>query len=153
MIAITNYKAFLEMLARSEGTVHPKQKTKHNGYDVLVGGGTFEDFSKHPNARIKVRINLVSTAAGRYQFLNRTWVVLAKRLNLPDFGPQSQDLACLELLRECGSLKALDKGDFRQAVQNARRIWASLPGAGYGQLEHSMAKLERIYREFGGRTA
>ena len=31
----------------------------------------------------------------------------------------------------------IDRGDIRQAIDRCSNIWASLPGAGYGQFEHS----------------
>ena len=30
----------------------------------------------------------------------------------------------------------IDVGDIRQAIDDCSNIWASLPGAGYGQFEH-----------------
>ena len=30
----------------------------------------------------------------------------------------------------------IDRGDIRQAIDRCSNIWASLPGAGYGQFEH-----------------
>ena len=30
----------------------------------------------------------------------------------------------------------IDRGDIRQAIDRCENIWASLPGAGYGQFEH-----------------
>ena len=30
----------------------------------------------------------------------------------------------------------IDRGDIRQATDRCSNIWASLPGAGYGQIEH-----------------
>ena len=41
----------------------------------------------------------------------------------------------------------IDRGDIRQAIDRCSNIWASLPGAGYGQSEHKadslIAKFER----------
>lgn len=157
-----NRKAFLDMLAYSEGTDHPKQDSLHDGYDVVVGGGLFQDFSRHPERRIflpKVRnaltgkLGIYSTAAGRYQFIRATWLALQKKLKLPDFSPASQDAACIELLKECGALPFIDQGQFAKAVFAARKIWASLPGAGYLQREQSIARLRTIYVAKGGRLA
>ena len=40
MVEINNQrKAFLDMLAWSEGTDNGRQKTRNHGYDVIVGGG------------------------------------------------------------------------------------------------------------------
>ena len=33
----------------------------------------------------------------------------------------------------CGALPMIDRGDIRQAIDRCSNIWASLPGAGYGQ--------------------
>ena len=36
------------MLAWSEGTDNGRQKTRNHGYDVIVGGELFTDYSDHP---------------------------------------------------------------------------------------------------------
>ena len=36
------------MLAWSEGTDNGRQKTRNHGYDVIVGGELFIDYSDHP---------------------------------------------------------------------------------------------------------
>ena len=49
MVEINNQrKAFLDMLAWSEGTDNGRQKTRNHGYDVIVGGKLFTDYSDHP---------------------------------------------------------------------------------------------------------
>ena len=46
MVEINNQrKAFLDMLAWSEGTDNGRQKTRNHGYDVIVGGETVADYS------------------------------------------------------------------------------------------------------------
>ena len=48
MVEINNQrKAFLDMLAWSEGTGAGggRQKTRNHGYDVIVGGELFTDYS------------------------------------------------------------------------------------------------------------
>ena len=48
MVEINNQrKAFLDMLAWSEGTDNGRQKTRNHGYDVIVGGELFTDYSDH----------------------------------------------------------------------------------------------------------
>ena len=45
MVEINNQrKAFLDMLAWSEGTDNGRQKTRNHGYDVIVGGELFADY-------------------------------------------------------------------------------------------------------------
>ena len=61
MVEINNQrKAFLDMLAWSEGTDNGRQKTRNHGYDVIVGGELFTDYSDHPrtcHAKPKTQIN------------------------------------------------------------------------------------------------
>lgn len=147
-----NVCAFLSMLAWSEGTDNGRQATRNRGYDVLVGGGLFTDLSRHPAKLVRLSAKLASTAAGRYQFLSRTWGVLQKQLRLPDFGPLSQDKACIELIRGRKALPAVQAGQFDKAVALCAKEWASLPGAGYGQHEQNLEKLRAIYQKAGGRV-
>ncbi|MEG3454505.1 lysozyme, partial [Escherichia coli] len=41
-------------------------------------------------------------------------------------------------------------GDIRQAIDRCSNIWASLPGAGYGQYEHKIGDLIARFKEVGG---
>ena len=41
-------------------------------------------------------------------------------------------------------------GDIRQAIDRCSNIWASLPGAGYGQFEHKADSLIAKFKEAGG---
>ena len=43
----------------------------------------------------------------------------------------------------------IDRGDIRQAIDHSN-IWASLPGAGYGQFEHKADSLIAKFKEAGG---
>lgn len=144
-----NVAAFLDMLAWSEGTDHPRQPTKDSGYDVLVGGKLFTDYSKHPNISVRLpRYGISSTAAGRYQFLYRTWMAIVRNYGFRGrFIPEAQDLAAVKLLTECKALPHIERGEIDLAIKKAAPIWASLPGAGYGQQEHKLAKLMEIYAE------
>lgn len=148
-----NLKSFLNMIAWSEGTDDGHHLTRHFGYDVVVGGSLITCFDHHPRKLVQLSPTLRSTAAGRYQFIWPTWKALVKLLNLPDFSPDSQDRACIELLRECGALPYIESGAFAQAVEKARKIWASLPGAGYGQRENKLASLQAVYQRSGGTVA
>ena len=63
MVEINNQrKAFLDMLAWSEGTDNGRQKTRNHGAsDVIVGGELFTDYSDHPRKLVtlnpKLKIN------------------------------------------------------------------------------------------------
>ena len=71
MVEINNQrKAFLDMLAWSEGTDNGRQKTRNHGYDVIVGGELFTDYSDHPRKLVTLNPKLKSTGAGRYQLLS-----------------------------------------------------------------------------------
>ena len=73
MVEINNQrKAFLDMLAWSEGTGNGRQKTRNHGYDVIVGGELFTDYSDHPRKLVTLNPKPQSTGAGRAVFL-RWW--------------------------------------------------------------------------------
>ena len=65
--------------------------------------------------------------------------------------PKSQDAVALQQIKERGALPMIDRGDIRQAIDRCSNIWASLPGAGYGQFEHkAYASLIAKFKEAGG---
>ena len=149
MVEINNQrKAFLDMLAWSEGTDNGRQKTRNHGYDVIVGGELFTDYSDHPRKLVHAKPKLKSTGAGRYQLLSRWWDAYRKQLGLNFL--QSQDAVALQQIKERGALPMIDRGDIRQAIDRCSNIWASLPGAGYGQFEHKADSLIAKFKEAGG---
>lgn len=143
-----NLRAFLDMIAYAEGTAGP------NGYRTLFGGGTFDSMADHPRQFFtftnKAGQQLRTSAAGRYQFLSRTWDSLASKLDLPDFGPASQDSAAIELIRQRGALADVEAGRVSVAVQKVAPIWASLPGANYAQPERKLSDLVANFTRAGG---
>ncbi|MBN3811713.1 glycoside hydrolase family 104 protein [Paraburkholderia sp. Ac-20347] len=146
-----NRCAFLDMLAGSE--IGPALlAATQNGYNVLVGSTpahplTFPSYAAHPDILNRA---LNSTAAGRYQLLYRYWLSYSKMLNLPDFGPLSQDKIALQQIRECNALPFIDAGNFAHAVALCSRIWASLPGNDYGQHQNTIALLQSYFTAAGG---
>ena len=152
-----NQKAFLDMIAISE-IGQGLLDVSDNGYNVIVGSTPshpilFNDYSTHPRKLIDLGNGLKSTAAGRYQLLARYYEPYRLQLGLPDFSPDSQDAIALQQIRECKAIGNIDTGRFHIAVAQCARIWASLPGAGYGQHENSMEKLEAAYITAGGTLA
>ena len=136
------------MLAWSEGTDNGRQKTRNHGYDVIVGG---ELLLITPITLQTCHMpKLKSTGAGRYQLLSRWWDAYRKQLGLKDFSPKSQDAVALQQIKERGALPMIDRGDIRQAIDRCLNIWASLPGAGYGQFEHKADSLIAKFKEAGG---
>lgn len=150
-----NVKAFLDTLAISEGTI---LYGKNDGYDVLFGGGTFDNgYVDHPRIRVTRPMkgrSITSTAAGRYQFLERTWDAIVKQYGFRGrFIPEAQDLAAIKLIMERRAYDDVKAGRFNVAVDKCRNIWASLPGAGYGQPEHKLETLVAAYTNAGGKIA
>ena len=74
------------------------QKTRNHGYDVIVGGELFTDYSDHPRKLVTLNPKLKSTGAGRYQLLSRWWDT-CKQLGLKDFSPKSQDAVALQQIK------------------------------------------------------
>lgn len=155
-----NIAAMLETISKAEGT------DRGDPYRVCYGyKHTIASFLDHPaitgewrGERLSDALckgaglgsGCVSTAAGRYQIIRPTWARLKAKLNLPDFSPASQDAAAIQLLKERGAIAPLEAGDFDAAVFAARKEWASLKGAGYGQGERSMPWLTARFVESGG---
>jgi lysozyme len=137
-------RALLDTIAFAEGT--------HDdlGYRTLFTFETFRSFRDHPR-RVRCAsyhgYRLCSDAAGRYQMISSTFDSVAKRLQLNDFSPQSQDRAAVELIRWRGGLGKIERGDFDGAIAAIRREWASLPGSGYGQPQTSWEELRTIYQQ------
>ncbi|WP_447556412.1 glycoside hydrolase family 24 protein [Vreelandella sp. EE22] len=146
-----NVCAFLDMLAFAElHTPMLKDPRTDNGYRVIVGSlpsklNLMASYDDHPRQLINIRKGLSSTAAGRYQILSRFWDHYQPALGLPDFGPLSQDRYAIQQLREQRALPLIQAGRITDAIARCSNIWASLPGAGYGQHEHS---LQRLLLEF-----
>ena len=104
MVEINNQrKAFLDMLAWSEGTDNGRQKTRNHGYDVIVGGElllitpiTLANLSLNP----KLKSNRRRTLPASF----RWWDAYRKQLGLKDFSPKSQDAVALQQIKERGAL-------------------------------------------------
>lgn len=162
-----NRKAFLDTIARSE--LGRLLAVSDNGYNVIVGSTPakpilFTSYADHPRRLITLldkeglpmTVNgkvLRSTAAGRYQLLARFFDAYKKQLKLTDFSPDSQDAIAVQQIKEQGALDDVDAGRFAAAVQKCCNIWASLPGANYGQHENKLADLQAAFVAAGGKLA
>jgi muramidase (phage lysozyme) len=146
-----NLSAFLDMLAWSE--IGPELLAESDdGYNILVGSTPehpllFDSYADHPNI---LNHQLNSTAAGRYQLLHRYWPPYKAELRLPDFSPASQDLVALKQIDEAGATADILAGDLASAIDKCAHLWASLPGAGYGQHENTLQNLQTAYTTAGG---
>jgi muramidase (phage lysozyme) len=148
-----NVVAFLDMIAHSE--IGPKLlATSDDGYNVIVGGELFKGYGDHPRVLVALgRLGIKSTAAGRYQLLSKYYDAYKAKLHLPDFSPLSQDLIAIQQLRETRALPLILDGNLAGAINRCANIWASLPGAGYGQHENKLSDLQLVYLQAGGALA
>ena len=145
-----NRKAFLTMIATAEGTA----KLGDNGYNVLVGGSLFTGYADHPRKAVYLpKYRIKSTAAGRYQILSRYYTFYKKLLKLKDFSPVSQDAIAIQMIKEQGALQDVDEGRIDAAIEKVSNIWASLPGAKYGQRVVTIASLRKSFVDAGGLIA
>lgn len=146
-----NTGAFLDMIAYSE--IGPQLLAlSDDGYNVIVGSTPdnpilFDSYERHPRRRQE---SVNSDAAGRYQFMGRYWETYRKQLNLPDFGPESQDTWAIQLIRECKALDMVKLGLFDSAIKACGSRWASFPESGYGQHENRIDNLRLAYTKAGG---
>ena len=121
------------------GTDNGRQKTRNHGYDVIVGGELFTD-ARSPSQTCPLRLNSASrrrTLPASFPLVeclpqsSLAWKTISK----------SRDAVALQQIKERGALPMIDRGDIRQAIDRCSNIWASLPGAGYGQFEHKADNL------------
>jgi muramidase (phage lysozyme) len=141
-----NVTAMLDLVAWAEGT--------DDRYNVIYTGAKFDDFSKHPD-RVMCSAGLCSAAAGRYQFMPATWGTVKAKLNLPDFSPQSQDKAAVQLMKDGGCYGAAVRGDVADFADRCWTQWASFQGANGAKLDarqrsHPIDQLKAKYQEFLG---
>jgi lysozyme len=162
--ASANVAAFLRTLQQAEGTANASDP-----YRVCFGYvHTVNSFADHPVvtgewagkmlpdsmcANAGFSAGCKSTAAGAYQIIRGTWNSLKSSLNLPDFSPQSQDLAAIELIRQRGALEDVKAGRITTAMHKVRSVWASLPGNYAQQGQRSQEQIVAWYQQQGGALA
>ena len=137
----TEYRALLDTIAWAEGTdCH---------YNMMVGRMLFTDYSSHPLETGEMPAKgipftmrgrkywkvLYSTAAGRYQFLYRTYLVLKNEAGLfqTGFNPEEQDKAGQYLIKDKQGVteellrSAMETRNFIEIWNQLSWQWASLP--------------------------
>lgn len=156
----TNVAAGLDMIRYSEiGRQMLADPATDSGYRVIVGSTPgklilMDNYDAHPNRRIFIpKIKDWSTAAGGYQLLHRYWVSYRDLLKLTNFDPFSQDKIAVQQIKERKAFVLLQQGKIEDAIERIRNIWASLPGAGYGQHENDLQPLVAMYEQYGGQHA
>ena len=150
-------RALMRMISASESN-------DRRPYSVLYGGSHVEDLSSHPQKCIRIvngpNMNNCSTAAGRYQMINTTWAMMAKKYHPnPDkvlwmntggysFHPEYQDAVVHAWLSDekfwgINIAQLLKNGELNQVRKRLSSTWTSL---GYGIETNTMTpELPRIY--------
>lgn len=136
-----NVRKFLDLVSYTEGT-------QGNGYRTAFGGGKLNSLKDHPRY-LKEFTQTDGTknntsAAGRYQFVRKTWDGVAKQYGLNDFSPKNQDLGAVALLFQRGAIPALLKGDYQTAIRKTGDEWASLPTSNYKQNKRSWDNVNKF---------
>ena len=147
-----NIAAFLDMIALSE-IGEKLLASSDDGYNVIVGGTLFNDYCDHPNVLVPLpKLGVSSTAAGRYQLLRRYFIAYKNEFprHIGDFSPYAQDWIAMQQIREQRAIPDVIAGRFDVAVKKVANIWASLPGAGYGQHENRLDVLRLAFVNAGG---
>lgn len=143
-------KQWLSAISFAEGTYRKGQGPQYN---IMFGGGTFSDLSRHPDTVVK-KPGIASSAAGAYQFMPGTWAGVSKKLGLKGFGPTEQNLAALELIRQRGIDPRKDPIT-PQTVAKLAPEWAGLPtleGKSYypNQSVKRFADIQNFLKTSGG---
>lgn len=132
------------------GVIRDAEGTSRYGdpYRVAGGGGVTLSSLDTPtfhlwNFKDKAGKANKSSATGAYQFIGKTWNGLQQNYGFTDFSPRTQDLAAIALLKDAGALPFIQRGDYFGALNAAKKIWASLPGAGYNQQERGYDFLKK----------
>jgi muramidase (phage lysozyme) len=150
-LAHPNVRAFLRVIRQGESN------QTDNAYRMMFGGELFEgSFADHPRRKITKPLGgkpITSSAAGAYQFLERTWTSLVALYGFSDFSPKNQDLGAVALIEGRKALDDVLAGKFDVAVRKCALEWASLPGSPYGQPMMSIEKARQLYVSFGGEFA
>jgi muramidase (phage lysozyme) len=138
-----NVSAFLDTIGYAEGT--------GDRYDYMFTHKVFYSYAAHPR-QLQCSYGLCSDAAGRYQFLSTTWDGMRRKLGLPDFSPESQDRAAVQLIKDVGCYSSVVNIDgpnsFSRAAYCVSGQWASFPGSPYGQRTHSSSHLYGKFTAF-----
>jgi muramidase (phage lysozyme) len=158
LVNLPEIKAMLDVLVYSEGTgagygTIVKGTVKSAPFNPELVGKTnvsITDFSRHPQILVAVTgTGKDSTAAGRYQFLYKTWQYYGG--DTKDFTPRSQDLIAVYAFIKRKMVASLLAGDVKKAINTGAPEWASLPmsnGKSYhGQPVKSIEELIKVYND------
>jgi muramidase (phage lysozyme) len=140
-------KALHDAIAYAEGT---RDRGENDGYDVGFAYRKIESCARHP-AKVTCSGRYCSTAAGRYQFLKRTWDSAARATGADAFRADDQERAAEYLVKTVRKVTVPDRGmtatEFSNALKKLSYEWASLPPGRYGQPIRTEAQVRDAYCE------
>ena len=149
MNAEDNAAAWRAVIMHAEGT-----SKNTNPYNVMFGGGTFDNTKPgHPDTVVDGG-RYASAAAGAYQFMPFTWAGLTKKLGLPPDAPmtkENQDKAATYLANSRG-VDIRTAPFTRENVAKLAPEWASFPtlsgSSYYGQPVKAYGTLKAIFNKY-----
>lgn len=159
-LAHPNVRAFLRVIRSGESS------QDGSAYRWLFGSTQsnpklFDSFTSHPRVKTYEKFDGqfikngkldYTTAAGAYQIVGSTWDECVAALGLPDFSPESQDIAAVFLIDRRHALGDLLEGRVTDAINKLGQEWASLPSAKYGQPTVKLEEALKVYQAYGGTT-
>lgn len=145
-------------------TISASEANVPQPYSILYGGDRFNDLSRHPEQCITIisgpNAGNCSTAAGRYQLLNTTWIEIAQRYHPQQsqflfwksysFEPEFQDEVVYSWLNDAqvwgtDISTLLQQGKLNQVLRLLSGTWTSL---GYGIEDNSITgRLPKVYQK------
>lgn len=143
-------KALHDTLAYAEGT----RGHSRDGYDVMFSFKLMSSCGNHPNQCIRYGSSC-STAAGRYQFLKKTWDGVANARGFSTFEPENQERGAAYLIANVRRVtvptdRAMSATEFSNAMSKLSYEWASLPPGRYGQPNKSASQMRSMYCSIAG---
>jgi muramidase (phage lysozyme) len=145
-------------------TISASEANDARPYSVLYGGRHITDLSHHPSLCVTILTGVnagnCSTAAGRYQLVDKTWLKEARRYHpqplqllswkVYGFEPEFQDRVVYSWLSDPRAWNAdfsqmLRQGRLNEVLRRLSSTWTSL---GYGVETNSLTRrLPSIYRK------
>jgi muramidase (phage lysozyme) len=144
-----NCTRLLDTISYAEGT----DRYPEGGYLTQFSGKQFTNTSAHPDEKIKSKNGIVSSAAGRYQILKKTYT----DIGMENMTPAEQDRGALKLIQRRLKLKSPEEvesylsknGIDDKALDSLSREWASITDStGKGRYGQPTKTKEQIRARF-----
>ena len=127
MVEINNQrKAFLDMLAWSEGTDNGRQRAEIMVMTVIVGRAIYW-LLRSPSQTCHARPAQINRRRTLW-LLSRWWDAYRKQLGWKTSLTKSQDAVALQQIKERGALPMIDRGDIRQAIDRCQQYLEAAAG-------------------------